>query len=213
MMQHRVQWLVSMVLGLGLAVALAVGLSAQAPAPKKAAAAPAAAVPLKPSPGAGPIIVIETVKGTIEFETYPDEAPKSVEQVLRLVKRSFYNGQRIQRVDPGFVVQFGDPQTRDMSRRDWWGRGLGAGSGKPIGVAEFSKKRTHVRGAVAMAHAGDATTADSQLYITLTAQPKLDGKHTVIGRVLSGMDVVAKLQVTDMIKKVTVKTATGGAQE
>lgn len=180
---------------------------ASAQGAKPAAAKPAAAA--KPSPGAGPIIVMETAKGTIEFETYPDEAPKSVEQVLRLIKRSFYNGQRIMRVDPGFVVQFGDPQTRDMSRRDWWGRGFGAGSGKIIGVAEFSKKRTHVRGAVAMAHAGDPTQADSQMYICLAPQPKLDGKHTVIGRVLSGMDVVAKLQVTDLIKKVTIKTATG----
>ncbi len=192
--------------GAGVAAAQGSG-AAKAPAAK--AQAPASSAALKPSPGAGPIVVIETVKGTIEFETYPDEAPKSVEQVLRLIKRNFYNGQRIMRVDPGFVVQFGDPQTRDMSRRDWWGRGFSAGSGKAIGVAEFSKKRTHVRGAVAMAHSGDATTADSQMYITLAPQPKLDGKHTVIGRVLSGMDVVARLQVTDMIKKVTVKTATG----
>ena len=213
MRTRMVSWVAAGVVAAGMILvsaseAAAQGSGAAKPAAAKAQA-PASSAALKPSPGAGPIIVIETAKGTIEFETYPDEAPKSVEQVLRLVKRSFYNGQRIMRVDPGFVVQFGDPQTRDMSRRDWWGRGFGSGSGKAIGVAEFSKKRTHVRGAVAMAHAGDATTADSQIYITLTAQPKLDGKHTVIGRVLSGMDVVAKLQVTDMIKKVTVKTATG----
>lgn len=192
------------------------GASAQgggAAKPTAAAQAPAATAAIRPSPGAGPIVVVETVKGTIEFETYPDEAPKSVEQVLRLIKRNFYNGQRIMRVDPGFVVQFGDPQTRDMSRQSWWGRGFAAGSGKVIGVAEFSKKRTHVRGAVAMAHSGDPTTADSQIYITLAPQPKLDGKHTVIGRVLSGMDVVSKLQVTDMIRKVTVKTAAGAASQ
>lgn len=208
-MQNVRAWAIAALGVVVVAGSMGATMAAQKP-PAKSAAPPAAA---KPSPGAGPIIVIETVKGTVEFETYPDEAPRSVEQVLRLIKRNFYNGQRIMRVDPGFVVQFGDPQTRDMTKRDWWGRGFAAGSGKVIGVAEFSKKRTHVRGAVAMAHAGDPTLADSQLYITLAAQPKLDGKHTVIGRVLSGMDVVAKLQVTDIIKKVYVKTATGATQE
>jgi cyclophilin family peptidyl-prolyl cis-trans isomerase len=110
---------------------------------------------IAPSPGAGPVIVVETVKGTFEFETYPEEAPRTVEHVLRLVNRNFYNGLRVHRRVTGFVVQFGDPQTRDMSKRDLWGRGQASGSGKPVGVAEFSKKRLHVRGAVAMAHAGD----------------------------------------------------------
>ena len=77
----------------------------------------------------------ETAKGTFEIETYPNEAPKTVEHILALVQRNFYNGLRIHRVVPGFVVQFGDPQTRDMTKRDSWGTG---GSGKPIGVAEIS---------------------------------------------------------------------------
>src|SRR5919106_1602222 len=84
------------------------------------------------SPGAGPIIVFETAKGTFEMETYPNEAPKSVAHILQLVKRNFYNGLRIHRVEPGFVVQFGDPQTRDMTKRDAWGT---RGSGRAIGVA------------------------------------------------------------------------------
>ncbi len=57
-------------------------------------------------------------RGTFEIETYPNEAPKSVEHILALVKRNFYNGLRVHRVVPGFVVQFGDPQTRDMTKRD-----------------------------------------------------------------------------------------------
>jgi len=72
-----------------------------APAP----AAQGAAAP-KRSPGAGPIIVFETVKGTFEMETYPNEAPKTVEHILALVKRNFYNGLRIHRYVPGFVVQW-----------------------------------------------------------------------------------------------------------
>ena len=71
----------------------------------------------KTSPGAGPVVVIETSKGTIEFETYPNEAPKTVAHILALVKRNFYNGLRVHRVVPKFVIQFGDPLTRDMTKK------------------------------------------------------------------------------------------------
>ena len=154
------------------------------------------------SPGAGPVIVLETAKGTIEFETYPEEAPKTVERVLELVKKGFYNGHRFHRAEPNFLVQVGDPTSRDVSRESWWGR---AGSGKPIGVAEITKKRRHVRGAVAMAHTGNPSQADSQFYILLQARPGLDGKYTVFGRVLTGMDVVDKLKRGDVLKKVSLK--------
>ncbi len=163
-----------------------------------------AAAPAATSPGAGPVIVVETVKGTFEFETYPNEAPKTVARIVELVNKRFYNGHRVHRVESGFVVQVGDPATRDMTRQDSWGRG---GSGTPIGVAEISKTRTHVRGAVAMAHAGDASKADSQWYVALSPQARLDGKYTVFGRVISGMDVVTKLAVTDRIVRVTVREA------
>jgi len=159
------------------------------------------------SPGAGPIVVLETTKGTIEFETYPNEAPKTVAHILGLVKRNFYNGIRVHRVVKGFVVQFGDPQTRDVTKKDMWGKGPGAGSGKPIGVAEMNAKRTHVLGAVAMAHAGDPSKADSQMYITLAPVHRLDKDYTVFGKVISGMDVVQKIEEGDMIKKATVRDA------
>jgi len=164
----------------------------------------AQAKPAATSPGAGPVIVVETVKGTFEFETYPNEAPKTVARIVELVQKRFYNGQRVHRVVPNFVMQVGDPATRDMTRQADWGRG---GSGTPIGVAEITKTRTHVRGAVAMAHAGDASKADSQWYVTLSPQPRLDSQYTVFGRVISGMDVVAKLAVTDRIIRVTVREA------
>ena len=172
-----------------------------------AAAARAQGAAAKTSPGAGPVVVLETSKGTIEFETYPNEAPKTVAHILALVKRNFYNGIRVHRVVKGFVVQFGDPQTRDMTKKNMWGRGPGAGSGKPIGVAEMNPKRTHVLGAVAMAHAGDAAKADSQMYITLAAVPRLNGDYTVFGKVISGMDVVQKIEVGDIIKRATVRDA------
>jgi cyclophilin family peptidyl-prolyl cis-trans isomerase len=167
-------------------------------------AAAAQNAPAATSPGAGPVIVVETVKGTFEFETYPNEAPKTVARIVELVNKRFYNGQRVHRVEKNFVVQFGDPTTRDMTKERDWGR---MGSGTPIGVAEMTKTRTHVAGAVAMAHAGDASKADSQMYVTLSPQPSLDGKYTVFGKVISGMDVVGKLAVTDRIIRITVREA------
>jgi len=161
------------------------------------------ATPGRTSPGAGPVLVVETMKGTFEFETYPNEAPKTVEHIVALVKRSFYNGQRIHRAEPGFVVQFGDPQSRDMTKRDDWGTG---GSGTPVGALEISKKRTHVAGAVALAHrSGDSKGGDSQIYITLAPRHELDSDYTVFGQVISGMDVVQKLRIPDRIIRVTVR--------
>jgi cyclophilin family peptidyl-prolyl cis-trans isomerase len=90
-----------------------------------------------------------------------------------------------------------------MRREAWWGR---QGSGKPIGVAEITKKRKHIAGAVSMAHPGsDPATADSQFFILRRAAPELDGKYTVFGRVLKGTDVVAKLQRGDILKRVSVR--------
>jgi peptidyl-prolyl cis-trans isomerase B (cyclophilin B) len=161
----------------------------------------------KTSPGAGAVVVLDTSKGVIEFETYPNEAPKTVAHILALVKRGFYNGQRVHRVAPNFVIQFGDPQTRDMTKKEMWGKGRGAGSGTSIGVAEMHKNRPHKLGSVAMAHAGNPAEADSQMYITLRATPELNPKFTVFGQVISGMDVVKKIEVGDVIKKATVKAA------
>lgn len=154
------------------------------------------------SPGAGPTIVLETEKGLIEIETYPEDAPKTVAQIVGLVKRNFYNGLRFHRAEPNFVVQIGDPQTRNMQMIEWWGR---TGSGKPIGAAEISKKRRHLRGSVAMAHSGDARNADSQFYILMRSAPELDAKFAVFGRVVNGMDVVIRIQKADRLKRAYVK--------
>ena len=176
--------------------------SGTAPAPKPAPAPAPAATPQAAS-GAGPIIVFETAaKGSFEIETYPKEAPRTVEHIVALVKRNFYNGQRFHRVVPGFVVQWGDPASRDMTKKDLWGRG---GSGKPIGVAEINAVHTHKLGAVAMAHAGDPKLADSQMYVALAPVPRLDSGYTVFGQVISGMEVVQKLEVGDVIRRASVK--------
>ena len=181
------------------AIAIGVGLGAQGTGRGRGATA------------ALPVVVFETSKGSFEMEMYPNEAPKSVEHILTLVRRNFYNGLRVHRFVPGFVVQFGDPQTRDMTRKALWG---GGGSGRAIGVAEISPKRTHKLGAVALAY--DARSgpegADSQIYICVNgparyAPPEspVQGNYAVIGQVISGMNVVQQLRELDVIKRATVK--------
>lgn len=162
----------------------------------------AAAVAQQPR---APVIVVETVKGTFAFETYPVEAPKTVAHIVDLVRRGFYNGQRIHRAVPGFVVQWGDPRSRDAAAEADWGRGVGASSGKPIGVAEMTKKRPHTKGAVAVAHPGLPSDADSQIYVTLVDRPDLNGRYTVFGHIVEGQDVVDRLQRGDAITKMTVR--------
>ena len=177
--------------------ALLAGSAAEAPAGQRGRGAA----------NALPVIVFETSKGTFEVEMYPNEAPKSVEHILTLVRRNFYNGLRVHRFEPGFVVQFGDPQTRDMTKKALWGRN---GSGRPIGVGEISPKRTHKPGALALASsAGDPRTADSQVYICVNSDPGrysyMNGQYAVIGQVISGMPVVQQLRELDIIKRATVK--------
>jgi len=160
------------------------------------------AAPLQTPAGTPPpVVLFETAKGNFEIQFFPEDAPKSVEKILGLVKQSFYRGQRVHRVTPS-LVQFGDIQTRDMSKIEYWGNG---GSGSIVGVAEITKKHPHTRGAVGLAHSGNPIAADSQLYIMKTASPGLDGKHAIVGQVISGMEVVDKIVVTDMIKNATVK--------
>ena len=209
-MRHRL----TLVCAAVVVAASTVAAGAQA-AGQRSGGAPATASPGR-SPGGGPVLVFETNKGTFEMETYPNEAPKSVEHILALVKRNFYNGLRFHRVEPDFVAQFGDPQTRDMTKRHLWGA---VGSGNSIGVAEISPKRPHKLGAVALAHRGDPRGADSQMYIALNGPERyaglVQGKYAVIGQVISGMDVVMKLSdgdkedggngTPDFIRRVTVK--------
>lgn len=191
------------------ALVLAGAISQAQTAKPRRPSAPKPSTPTTPSrsstsPGAGPVVVIDTTRGVMEMETYPDEAPKTVANFLALVKKGFYNGLRFHRVEKGFVIQAGDPLSRDFSKRDLWGQ---QGSGTPIGVAEVSPKRPHRLHAVGMAHAGNAAQADSQFYITLAPVSRLDGRYVVFGQVIGGMDVPARIQIGDVIRKMTVRPA------
>ena len=155
--------------------------------------------------GAGPIIVVDTTKGTFEVETFQDDAPTTVAHVITLVKSGFYDGQRIHRALPGFLVQWGDPRSRDLVQESEWGRGPNAGSGTPVGVTEMSRKRPHVMGAVAMAHPGNPARADSQIFVTLANRPDLNNKYAVFGHLVSGDDVPARLERGDVITRMYMK--------
>lgn len=173
-----------------------VGQQAKLPAPQKPGAA-----------AAGPVLVLDTVKGAIEIELFPADAPKSVARILELAKQGFYRGQRFHWVSPG-IVQFGDPLSRDMMKEKQWGTG---GSGyrngvRPIGVLEASKRK-FVRGTVGMAYSSNqrAADGDSQMFILTAPNPPLDGKYTMLGQVTKGLAVVEKLEKGDTIKNLTVK--------
>lgn len=149
--------------------------------------------------------VIETSKGTITLEFYPGDAPNTVASFIELADSGFYNGLKFHRVVPGFVVQGGDPLTRDLSTEQMLAGTGGAGTGGPgwTQKAEFNARK-HETGTLAMARARDINSAGSQFYICLAPQPSLDGQYTVFGQVTEGMDVVKSIQVGDIIESITI---------
>jgi len=130
-----------------------------------------------------PIAVVETNMGTFKFELFPDKAPITVKNFIKLAEAGFYDGLTFHRVVPGFVIQGGDPK----------GDGTG-GPGYTI-KGEFNPELKHdAAGVVAMARRGnDPDSAGSQFYITLAPAPHLDGKYAIFGRVIEGLDVVLKI--------------------
>jgi peptidyl-prolyl cis-trans isomerase B (cyclophilin B) len=144
--------------------------------------------------------------GTFSFKFFPEDAPGTVENFIRLAKKGFYDGTIFHRVIEGFMIQGGDPD----------GTGMG-GPGYTI-KAEFNKRK-HVAGAVAMARTADPDSAGSQFYVCLAPASHLDEKYTVFGQVVEGMEVVQAIGrvSTDsrdrplekvVIKKVTIREET-----
>ena len=135
---------------------------------------------------------IETNKGTIELELYPQYAPKTVNNFVFLAKQGFYDGIKFHRVIGNFMVQGGDP--------------TGTGSGGPGYKFEDEFKGNplrHEAKVISMANAGPGTNG-SQFFITHAPQPHLDNKHTVFGKVISGQDVVDAIKQNDVMNKVTI---------
>jgi len=137
-------------------------------------------------------LTIETNKGSIEIELYPQHAPKTVNNFVFLSKEGFYNGVSFHRVINNFVIQGGDP--------------TGTGSGGPGYSFEDEldgNPLIHERGVLSMANAGPNTNG-SQFFITHSPQPHLNGKHTVFGKVVNGIEVVDAIREGDKMEKVTV---------
>lgn len=134
--------------------------------------------------GKAPRAIITTTFGEMELVLFPKLAPRHVESFLTLAKEGFYDGTIFHRVIPGFMIQGGDPNTKDPSNRQSYGSG-GPGYTLP---AEFNRI-PHERGIVSAARAADPNSAGSQFFIVVDKAPHLDGKYTVFGEVVRGMDV------------------------
>jgi peptidyl-prolyl cis-trans isomerase B (cyclophilin B) len=131
--------------------------------------------------------VIETRLGNIELKFFPDVAPNHVNNFIELARKGFYDGTTFHRVIPGFMIQGGDPNSRDHDKSR---HGLG-GPGYTV-KAEFNS-RPHKRGTLSMARAAAPDSAGSQFFICVADAPFLDRQYTVFGEVVSGMDVVDKI--------------------
>ena len=161
--------------------------------PAAATNAPAAAVAATNTPAAEvkEVGVIKTSEGTMIVEFYPDLAPNHVANFKKLAKSGFYDGQCFHRVIPGFMIQGGDPNTKDDAKKDSWGQG---GPGYTI-KAEFNS-RHHARGILSMARTPDPDSAGSQFFICHADAGSLDNQYTVFGNLLKGFDVLDKIATT-----------------
>ena len=131
--------------------------------------------------------VIETKFGNIELRFFPDAAPGHVNNFIELAKKGFYDGTTFHRVIPGFMIQGGDPNSKNPDKS---GHGMG-GPGYTI-KAEFNN-RPHKRGILSMARSASPDSAGSQFFICVADAPFLDRQYTVFGEVVSGIEVVDKI--------------------
>jgi peptidyl-prolyl cis-trans isomerase B (cyclophilin B) len=137
------------------------------------------------------VAVIKTTEGEMVIEFWPDVAPKTVENFKTLAKKGFYDGTCFHRVIKGFMIQGGDPLTKDPSKEASWGTG---DPGYKI-KAEFNS-RSHDRGVVSMARSNDPDSAGSQFFICHGNPHFLDGKYTAFGKLIKGDDVLEKIATT-----------------
>jgi peptidyl-prolyl cis-trans isomerase B (cyclophilin B) len=163
-------------------------------------------------PNGKEVAVIKTNKGTITVELLGKDAPITVGSFVELVNKGFYNGLKFHRFEPGFVIQGGDPQTKDLTAEQVKANSTGAiGTGGPgyMIAGEFANNpNKHVDGTLAMARSQSPDSGGSQFYFTLGPQAFLDNNYTVFGQTTKGLDVIHKLAVGDVIETVTIENAT-----
>ena len=168
---------------------------------------------------------IETDKGNIELELNREAAPNTVDNFVKLSKQGFYDGTTFHRVVPNFVIQGGDPLSKDPNAKNVGSGGPGYTfkdeiNPKALGLSDdviqqledkgytfnfLLKSIPHKVGTISMANSGPNTNGSQFFIVTTQDQPNLDGMYTAFGQVVSGMDVVQKIQQGDIIKKITIK--------
>jgi peptidyl-prolyl cis-trans isomerase B (cyclophilin B) len=176
-------------IGLGLVFGLATGCNNAASTEQAATSAANATNAPAGAPGAAKeVAVIKTSQGEMVIEFWPEVAPKTVENFKTLAKKGFYDGTAFHRIVKGFMIQGGDPLTKDPGAEAQYG---GGGPGYSIN-AEFND-RPHVRGVISMARSGDPNSAGSQFFICLADASSLNHQYTAFGKLIKGDDVLGKL--------------------
>jgi peptidyl-prolyl cis-trans isomerase B (cyclophilin B) len=168
------------------------GLAVATAAETNNAAAPKAdAKPETKNVNTNEVAILKTSEGEMVLEFWPDVAPKHVENFKKLAKSGFYDGTCFHRVIKGFMIQGGDPNTKDESKQSQWGMG---GPGHKVN-AEFNDK-PHVRGVLSMARSNDPNSAGSQFFICHGDPRFLDRQYTAFGKLIKGDDVLEKIATT-----------------
>lgn len=166
-------------------------------------------------PNGHEVAVIKTSQGTIRVELDGENVPIHVGNFVELAKKGFYDNLKFHRYVPDFVIQGGDPNTRDLDSEQVKAAegnpfaGLGTGGPGYTIKEEFSTNpnNKHLDGTLAMARSQDPNSAGSQFYLCLGPQPFLDSGYTVFGQTVDGLDVVGKLRVGDVIESITIENA------
>lgn len=169
-------------------------------------------------------VTMQTDKGNIELELYKEVAPNTVDNFIKLTKQGFYDGMRFHRVVEDFVIQSGDPLSKDDDINNDGNGGPGYTfkdeiNPRILGLSDDSitqlqsqgytfnfllKSIPHKVGTISMANSGPNTNGSQFFIITTNDQPDLDGRYTAFGQVISGMDVVQKIEQGDIINKIII---------
>ena len=188
-MTNKIKMAIHYLLFIGLALIMANSTPKKAQSAEEAKPAEKAVV----SP-TEEVAVLTTTMGTIVLKFFPDVAPGHVDNFKKLARSKFYDGVKFHRVIKGFMIQSGCPNSKDKPPYEW-GRG---GPGWTI-KAEFSNK-PHVKGTLSMARTNDPDSAGSQFFICHARAPHLDGKYTVFGEAIEGLDVVDKIAESEVVQ-------------
>src|SRR2546422_3822815 len=141
------------------------------------------------------VAVIKTSEGDMVVQFWTDAAPKTIENFKKLARQGFYNGTTFHRIVKGFMIQGGDPNSKDPAKENSFGQG---GPGYKI-KAEFNN-HPHQRGVISMARGPDPDSAGSQFFICLAPVPRLDGQYTTLGKLIKGDDVLERIGDTPVTR-------------